>query len=137
MNPSIPSRPSIPHSRRPAGSVGAPVVDQRQTLLDLAGVSSERQAEAVAKAFEKKVALLEAVRTQYFAREGEVMEERTHPAIDIQLKAAEALDRMLGVNAPPATRSITIVHTLDIPEWYRTPTQEPATITIETHGGAE
>ncbi len=113
-----------------AGTVGAPVVDPREILLEKAGVTPEKQAEAVGRSFAKKVALLDAKETKFFAHEGEVMEQREVEAIGVQLKAAEAIDRMVGVNAPPSTRSVVVTHRLEWPEWYK-PEGEPAIKVIE------
>lgn len=122
-----------PPSRRPAGTVGATDTDTRGELLALAGITQEKQAEATKKAFEKKVELLEATSTKQFQFEGEVVEAPERKDNATQLAAAEALDRMLGVQAPPATRKVTVVHTLEWPEWFRLPEEEKV-ITLESEG---
>jgi hypothetical protein len=103
--------------------VGAPAIDPRTDLLALAKITQEKQAEAVSKAFDKKLALLEATRTQFFTDKGVVTDARTQAALEVQLKAAEAIDRMTGVLAPPASTKVTMTHTFEIPEWFRTPDQ--------------
>ena len=120
-NPLSPTRLQGP---RPAGSVGAPAIDPRSTLLLLAKVTEDKQADAVAKAFQKKLDLLEATRTQYFTDKGLVTDNRTQAALEVQLKAAEAIDRMTGVLAPPASTKVTMTHTFEIPEWFRTSDQK-------------
>ena len=125
-----------PRTVRAAGSVGALDVDPRGDLLEKGGITVERQAEAAAKSFDKKVALLDAQKTVFFQHEGEVNDSRVVDALDVQLRAAEAIDRMVGVNAPPSTRSVVVTHQLEWPEWYRGPGQEAVTIIdVEPSGG--
>jgi hypothetical protein len=81
---------------------------------------------------EKKVALLDAQKVSYFAYEGEVGDERTDADARIQLEAAKALDEILGVKAPPAKQTITVIHQVELPEWML-PDGQP-TKTIEVNG---
>lgn len=80
----------------------------------------EKQAEAIKASFDKKVELLDAKKNQYFAFEGAVVDTKTDPALDIQLRACEAIDRMTGVLAPPASTKITVEHTFKMPDWFMT-----------------
>ena len=118
-----------PRVRRPAGSVGAPDTDPRAQLLERAGITAERQAEAVSKAFTKQVDLLEATTTKFFAHDGAVVDTREVSVPEVQLKAAESLHRLTGANAPPTSRTVEVVHRLEWPEWYRTE-DEPLVIDV-------
>ncbi len=80
----------------------------------------EKQAEAIKASFDKKVALLNAQKNQYFSFEGAVVDTKTDDALDIQLRACEAIDRMTGVLAPPASTKVTVEHTFKMPEWFMT-----------------
>ena len=131
MSRSAPN-PIVPNPRR-VGAAGAPTVDPREMLLTNAGLTPEIQAATVRRSFDKKVALLDAGTTKFFAHEGEVIDTREVGLPEVQLKAADSLDRMLGVNAPPSTRKVTVVHTLVWPEWYRRVDGE-ATTTITVEG---
>lgn len=82
---------------------------------------------------QKAEAMLEATETQHFAHQGEVTDSRTEPALRVQLEAARTLNDVLGLKAPPAKQTVTVVHTLELPDWMQpdqpidiTP-QEPTT----------
>ncbi|MGL5934089.1 MAG: hypothetical protein ACRCZI_00550 [Cetobacterium sp.] len=84
----------------------------------------EELAKAVRLSFDKKIALLEAQKTQYFSHEGVVADERTCADPVTQLKAAEAIDRMTGALAPAASTKVTVTHSFEFPEWYMTEQQK-------------
>lgn len=80
---------------------------------------------------EKAAQMLEATETQYYAHQGTVRDERTQPALRVQLEAARTLTEVLGLKAPPSKQTVTVVHTLELPEWM-TPDQ-PATLDVTPH----
>lgn len=115
-------RPTPPATRpnpRRAGAVGAPAIDARLILLENAGITPERVATGVAKAFEKNLALIEATTTKFFQHEGEVTAERTLADNAAQLKAVEAMHAFAGSNAPPTSKKIEVVYHIEIPAWFR------------------
>jgi hypothetical protein len=100
-----------------AGSVGAPVKSTRDNLLERAGITEEAQTEAVRKAWNRKLELLEARKTQFFSFEGRVTDQRDVADNALRLQAADCLDRFLGVVAPRSTQKIEVVHRLEYPEY--------------------
>lgn len=71
------------------------------------------------RALEKQVALLEATETKFFAFQGEVRDERERPALRVQLEAARSVVQVLGMQAPPAKQTVTVVHKLELPDWMQ------------------
>ena len=106
--------------------------DPRARLLELAGYDEASLARIAKASIEKKVALLESQKKSYFSFEGEVCDERTDPDHRTQLEASKALDEILGVKAPPAKQTITVVHKVELPSWML-PDDQP-TRTIEVSG---
>jgi hypothetical protein len=86
-------------------------------LLGLAGFNEERLAKITQQSMEKKLELLSAKKVSYFAYEGEVQDQREDEDGRLQLEAAKALDEILGVKAPPAKQTITVVHKVELPAW--------------------
>jgi hypothetical protein len=86
-------------------------------LLQMAGITQELQAQAVRKAWDKKVELLEAQTTRHFAHEGRVKDSRVVADNRTQLDSAEALDQMIGVKAPKADQQVVVTHRLELPSW--------------------
>lgn len=119
-----------PKAPGPAGSVGAPVISERDKLLERAGITPEQMAEAVRKAWDRKLELLRARKTQFFSFEGQVTDEREVVDNTTSLAAAESLDRFLGVVAPKATQKIEVIHRLELPE-YALPDDAPQGQVIE------
>lgn len=91
--------------------------DPRSRLLGLAGYSEETLAELVQRSMKKKIQLLNAKKTEVASFQGKITDERTYRDNRIQLEAAKALDEVLGVKAPPARASVTVVHKLELPAW--------------------
>ena len=89
----------------------------RERLLTAAGYTEAQLASLAALAMQKTSQMLEATETQYYAHQGTVTDERTQPALRVQLEAARTLQEVLGLKAPPAKQTVTIVHTLELPEW--------------------
>ena len=100
-----------------AGSVGAPSVSERDKLLAGAGITHEERVAAVRKAWDRKLELLHARKTQFFSFEGEVTDERQVIDNATSLAAAESLDRFLGVIAPKASQKVEVIHRLVFPEY--------------------
>lgn len=124
--------PSLPvPSRYPTGYGSDD--NPRDRLLTLAGYSEPILAEMARKALEKQVALLEATDTQYFAHLGAVTDERTTAALRVQLEAARSLVQTIGVQAPPAKQTVTVVHKLELPDWMQ-PDATPEPVTIPAEG---
>jgi hypothetical protein len=71
----------------------------------------------------KTAQMLEATETQYYAHQGMVTDERTTPALRVQLEAARTLTTVLGLNAPPSKQTVTVVHTLELPAWMQPDSQ--------------
>ena len=109
----------------------------RDRLLTLAGFSEEILAGLAKRALEKQVALLEAQETQHFAHQGMVLDSRTEPALRVQLEAARSVVQVLGMQAPPAKQTVTIVHKLELPEWMQPDTSPTPTTIIDTEGIVE
>jgi hypothetical protein len=87
-------------------------------LLGLAGYNEAKLAEITKQSMEKKLALLSAKKVTYCTFEGEFGEEsKVDDDGRLQLEAAKALDEILGVKAPPAKQTITIVHKVELPAW--------------------
>jgi hypothetical protein len=107
----------------------------RDRLLQLAGLSEDGLAQLAKKSLEKKLQLMEANSVQYFASRGVVCDERVQPDYRVQLDAARAIDEMVGVKAPPAKQTVTVVHKLELPDWM-CPDDTPAQ-TIEVEGRVE
>lgn len=91
----------------------------RERLLIAAGYTEEKLASLVALSMQKAEAMLEATETQHFAHQGTVMDSRTEPALRVQLEAARTLNDVLGLKAPPAKQTVTVVHTLELPDWMQ------------------
>ena len=91
--------------------------DPRSRLLGLAGYSEETLAQLVQRSMQKKIKLLKATKTELAAYQGKFLDERRVPDHRIQLEAAKALDEVLGIKAPPARASVTVVHKLELPSW--------------------
>lgn len=101
----------------------------RERLLIAAGYTEEKLAALAALSMEKTSQMLEATETQYYAHQGTVTDERTTPALRVQLEAARTLTEVLGLKAPPAKQTVTVVHRLELPEWM-TPDETPPTIDV-------
>ena len=101
-------------------------------MLGLAGYNEPLLAELTRKSIEKKLELLEAKETKFFAFEGEVVDERTVADNRVQLEASKALDDILGVKAPPAKQTITVVHKVELPAWMMPDDQPPTTIEVSS-----
>jgi hypothetical protein len=106
----------------------------RERLLLAAGYTEEQLAKLADLSMRKATQMLEATETQYYAHQGTVTDERTQPALRVQLEAARTLTEVLGLKAPPAKQTVTVVHTLELPDWMQpdqpidvTPTEEPPT----------
>ena len=115
-------------SRFPTGCTGSPTGEgdsPRERLLIKAGYTEEALANLAALSMQKTAAMLEATETQHFAHQGTVTDERTQPALRVQLEAARTLQEVLGLKAPPAKQTVTVVHTLELPNWM-----QPDTIDI-------
>ena len=91
--------------------------DPRTRLLGLAGYNEDALAAITKLSIDKKIQLLGATKKQYFAYEGEVGDEREDPDYRVQLEASRALDELLGVKAPPAKQTVTVVHKVELPSW--------------------
>lgn len=114
----------------------------RDRLLTLAGYSEEILAGLAKRALEKQVALLEATETKFFAFQGEVTDERERPALRVQLEAARSVVQVLGMQAPPAKQTVTVVHKLELPDWMQPdmnsgPEPETSPTIINTEGTVE
>ena len=101
-------------------------------MLGLAGYNEPVLAEITRRSMEKKVALLDAKKVSYFAYEGEVGDERVDEDSRVQLEAAKALDEILGVKAPPAKQTITVVHKVELPEWMLPDGHKPQVIEVNS-----
>jgi hypothetical protein len=101
----------------------------RERLLIAAGYTEEKLASLAALSMAKTSQMLEATETQYYAHQGTVTDERTHPALRVQLEAARTIQEVLGLKAPPAKQTVTVVHRLELPEWM-TPDETPTTIDV-------
>lgn len=114
-----------------AGSLGAPEspVNIRDRLLTRAGITEPEQVAAIKEAWDTKKALLKATQTKFFSHEGTVTDHRDVGDNRIQLDAAEAIDRFLGVVAPRADQKVEVVHRLELPSWAL-PDNAPATAHI-------
>ncbi len=117
-------------SRGPVGTVGRPALTVRDRILISAGITEEEQARAVRKAWDRKLALLDATRTQYVTFEGKVTDQRILEDNATRLQAAEAIDRLVGVIAPPSKQTVEVVHRLELPEWALPDENPVPTITI-------
>lgn len=91
--------------------------DQRTKLLAAAGFHEETLAQVVKRSMRKKLELLEATVTHIAAKDGVITDTKAVPDPKVQLAAARALDDVLGVKAPPARQSVTVVHKLELPSW--------------------
>lgn len=103
----------------------------RERLLALAGLTEPALAEVAKQAFAKKVALLDATQTEHFSTRGKVHDQRVTPDYRLQLDAAKALDDVLGLKAPPARQTVTVLHKLELPEWMMADGEPAKTIEIE------
>ena len=104
----------------------------RERLLIAAGYTEEKLAQLAAQSMAKASQMLEATETQYYAHQGTVTDERTQPALRVQLEAARTLADVLGLKAPPSKQTVTVVHRVELPDWMTpdapidvTPTEEP------------
>jgi hypothetical protein len=104
--------------------------DPRARLLGLAGYNEAVLADITKQSMEKKLALLSAKKVQYFAYEGEVGDERVDEDGRLQLEAAKALDEVIGVKAPPAKQTITVVHKVELPAWMLPDGQQETIIEV-------
>lgn len=83
----------------------------------------------------KKLALLEATKTETAKYLGHITDERTYPDLRIQLEASKALDDILGIKAPPARQAVTVVHKIELPAWM-CPDEDPPQI-VDVTGQVE
>ncbi len=113
-----PSTPTSPTSSRYPTGYG-PDDSLRERLLAQAGYNEAILATITKQVIEKQVALLQADETLFFAYQGQVGDQRTVPAHRVQLEAARALTHLLGVQAPPAKQTVTVIHQLDLPAWMQ------------------
>ncbi len=113
-----PSTPTSPTSSRYPTGYG-PDDSLRERLLTQAGYNEAVLATITKQVIEKQVALLQADETLFFAYQGQVGDQRTVPAHRVQLDAAKALTHLLGVQAPPAKQTVTVIHQLDLPAWMQ------------------
>ncbi len=112
------STPTSPTSSRYPTGYG-PDDSLRERLLGQAGYNEAVLAAITKQVVEKQVTLLNAHATQFFAYQGQVGDTRTTPDHRIQLEAAKALTTLLGVQAPPAKQTVTVIHQLDLPAWMQ------------------
>ena len=89
----------------------------RERLLTAAGYTEEKLAALAGSAMQKAAQMLEATETQFYVHQGTVTDERTQPALRVQLEAARTLTQVLGLTAPPAKQTVTIVHRVELPDW--------------------
>jgi len=103
----------------------------------LAGYSEEILAGLAKQALDKQVALMQATETKFFAFQGNVTDERERPALRVQLEAARSVVQVLGMQAPPAKQTVTVVHKLELPDWMQPDTTERPTTIIDSEGTVE
>ena len=80
---------------------------------------------------EKKLQCMKATKKTYASYEGEITDEREDPDYRTQLEASRALDDIIGIKAPPAKQTITVVHKVELPAWMLPDGQQPTTIEVE------
>jgi len=95
----------------------------RERLLTAAGFTEAQLATLAGLSMRKTAQMLEATETQFYAHQGMVTDERTTPALRVQLEAARTLTTVLGLNAPPSKQTVTVVHTLELPAWMQPDSQ--------------
>lgn len=89
----------------------------RASLLSAAGFDTTRLATLAQKALEARESILDATKTEYFTFQGQVVDQRTSPDYRLRLEAAKQVDAVLGLHAPTAKQTVTIVHRVELPDW--------------------
>jgi hypothetical protein len=98
-------------------------------LLQQAGYAEAVLATLAAQTLQKQTDLLEAQTTTVLSYHGEETGRVTLPDTRIQLEASKALQDVLGIKAPPAKQTVTVVHRLELPDWM-TPDETPPPIDV-------
>jgi len=101
----------------------------RDRLLQQAGYAEAVLATLAAQTLQKQTDLLEAQTTTVLSYHGEETGRVTLPDTRIQLEASKALQDVLGIKAPPAKQTVTVVHRLELPDWM-TPDETPPPIDV-------
>lgn len=101
----------------------------RDRLLHQAGYAEAVLATLAGKILQKQETLLEAQETRILSYQGEERARVHLPAHRIQLEASKCLAEIVGIKAPPAKQTVTVVHRLELPDWM-TPDVTPPPLDV-------